>query len=80
MPGINRQYSCFSQFVALLLKLFPAFVEAGEVPQDQNMAKLEFKLKEQSFWLRLVTCCARIAGLLASLASICLTDGRYQHV
>ncbi len=34
------------------------------------------RIKERGFRLRLATCCARIAGLFASLAFVSLTDGK----
>jgi hypothetical protein len=36
--------------------------------------------KEQGLWLRLATCCARIAGLFALLAFVGLTKGRDRHL
>jgi uncharacterized membrane protein len=44
------------------------------------LEKTQLRLKEQSFWLRLATCCARIAGLIASLAFVDLKDGGDCHL
>jgi hypothetical protein len=59
---------------------FPAFVEAGKVPKHLNLKEHQWRLKERGCWLRLATCCARIAGLFASLAFIGLTDGGDHHL
>jgi hypothetical protein len=59
---------------------FLAFVEAGVVPEHLYLEVLQWKLKEQGFWLRLAICCARIAGLFASLAFVGLTDDGDRHL
>jgi uncharacterized membrane protein len=70
MPGIRRHLSCSSQFIAALPRWFPSFVDAGECPEHLYLEEPQWMLKEQSFWLRLTTCCATIAGLFASLAFV----------
>jgi hypothetical protein len=56
-------------------RLFLAFVEAGKVPDHLYLEGPPQMLKEQGFWLRLATCCARITGLFASLAFVGLMNG-----
>ncbi len=60
--------------------LFLAFEEAGGVPEHLYLEEPQWMWKEQGFWLRLATCCARIAGLFALLTFIGLTDGGDRHL
>jgi hypothetical protein len=57
----------FFRFLATLPRLFPAFVEAGGVPEHLFLEKSQSKLMELSLRLRLATCYARTAELLALL-------------
>jgi hypothetical protein len=50
------------------------------VQEDLYLEEPQWMLKEQGFWLRLATCCARIAGLCASLSFEGLTDGGDRHL
>jgi hypothetical protein len=43
---------------------FLDFVDAGEVPEHLYLEEPRWNLREQGFWLRLATCCARYARLL----------------
>jgi hypothetical protein len=78
--GIRRHWSHSSRFVAALPRLFPAFIEAGEVPEQLYLEELQCRLKEQGIWLRFATSKARIAGLFASPAFEDLTDGGGHHL
>jgi hypothetical protein len=80
VPVIRRHSSCSSQFVAALPRLIPAFIYAGGVPEHMYLVEPQWRFKEQGFWLRLATCYAKIAGLLASLAFISSRDGGNCHL
>lgn len=58
-----------SQFVSVLPRLFLAFIEAGGVLEHLYLEEPQSRLKENGFWLRLATCCTRIAGHYAKCAS-----------
>ncbi len=50
------------------------------MPRHLYLEEPQWSLKEQGFWLRLTTCCAKIAGLFALLAFVVLIDSRDRHL
>ncbi len=59
---------------------FPAFVEAGGVPEHLYLEALQWGLREQDWVLRLATCYARTAGLSVLRAFAGLNGGVDSHL